>query len=176
MFSSSNYLGQGVFPTHTGLSSYPIHMNSSPMLGVPAQFAPSSSNYNGGGIQFGASWQGASVYSPVLVGPSQKAPTQPGQIAGTERITLGEINSNSEVMRSPCSPGRVTRPTSLGGLERPDASKPDFGVKCSDTSDISSESPGRRINPKIKGELVGIRVAEIEDYIQKRSFGVPEGR
>jgi hypothetical protein len=76
------------------------------------------------------------------------------------------------------SPGRASRPTSLGPLDAFNPQNKNDSVNSSilpfQENRPLMTSPTRRHRSKLKGELVGQRVAEIESDILKRSLNVPK--
>ena len=71
------------------------------------------------------------------------------------------------------SPGRATRPTSLEPLEKEQIDTSNFSVRSPKRLTLPlprfTESPPPTSSGKIKGELVGLRVAELEQHIRRIS-------
>jgi len=72
------------------------------------------------------------------------------------------------------TPGRATRPTSLTAQDAPTHNDSvNSSILPFQENRPLMTSPTRRNRIKLKGELVGQRVAEIESHILKRTMNVP---
>jgi hypothetical protein len=140
------------YHTSQSLSSYPTYSANS--VGLPSsnsQYVLSAEN--------------------TLITPSRRVITMP--VSHSQFWNLAQVNENQEP-----SPGRATRPTSLGPLDAPAQENKNESVNSSilpfQENRPLMTSPTRRNRAKLKGELVGQRVAEIESDILKRSMNVPK--
>lgn len=95
------------------------------------------------------------------------------------RRPMQELNGSivcervKEHIESIPSPGRATRPTSLEPLEKEQIDTSNFSVRSPKRQSLPlprfTESPPPTASGKIKGELVGLRVAELEHHIRRIS-------
>jgi len=85
-------------------------------------------------------------------------------------VYVSTVDENAE----PESPGRSSRPTSISPRDARGESLNSSVFPFQENKPLMTSPTRRSRNQKVKGELVGLRVAEIESDIIKRSMKIPK--
>jgi hypothetical protein len=136
-----------MYQTSQNLSSYPTYSSGPVVL-------PSSTSY-----VLSSSTRTENV-------PRKNPPT----LSVERAICVSTVDENVE----PTSPGRSSRPTSLSPRDARLESMNSSVFPFQENKPLMTSPTRRSKNQKVKGELVGLRVAEIESDIIKRSMKIPK--
>ncbi len=151
-YSNSSYTltAPRLFPmyqTSQNLSSYPSYSSGSVIL-------PSSTTYT--------------------VSSSTKASSSNKKVGASLSVEKGVCISTVDENVEPDSPGRSSRPTSISPRDGRGDSMNSSVFPFQENKPLMTSPTRRSKNQKVKGELVGLRVAEIESDIMKRSMNIPK--
>lgn len=139
-----------MYQTSQNLTSYPTYATASGSV-----ILPSTTSY---------------TVSTSVKPESHQPKRTVGNLSVERALCVSTLDENAE----PDSPGRSSRPTSLSPRDARVESMNSSVFPFQENKPLMTSPTRRNRNLKVKGELVGLRVAEIESDIIKRSMMIPK--
>ena len=168
-------------PYYTGSSAVPVPISSTQQYISPASF--SSTSYALAAPRLFPIYQtsqnlssyptyssGAVTYTVSSTKGNNMSKKTTASLSVEKGIYVSTVDENVE----PDSPGRSSRPTSISPRDASVESVNSSVFPFQENKPLMTSPTRRGKNQKVKGELVGLRVAEIESDIMKRSMNIPK--